>query len=218
MITEKLTLKTETVFSDDRLNRYLLRKEWDNKKPKATIIMTNPSDADLITIDYTTLYILNNISKLDFGSVDIVNLSSKVTTKLNAKLDLDVEIEKDNAEFILKSAEKSDKIIIAWGKIGENNQRVRMAQDNLLKILQPFKDKLCCIAESEEGESGFHPLAPQIRFEWILKNFVPPKPKEAVEKKKKVVKPINEKVSEPVVSDEAVNPEVINSEIPAENS
>ena len=48
MITDKLTMKTETVFSDDRLNRYLLRKEWDNKKPRAAIIMTNPSFADLL--------------------------------------------------------------------------------------------------------------------------------------------------------------------------
>lgn len=198
MLTEKLILKTETVFSDDRCNRYLLRKEWDAKKPKATIIMTNPSDADLITIDYTTLYILNNISKLDFGSVDIVNLSSKVTTKLNAKLDLEVEIEKENAEFILKSAEKSDKIIIAWGKIGENNQRVRMAQDNLLKLLEPFKNKLCCIAESEDGESGFHPLAPQIRFNWFLKDFIPPKHKEPVKEKKKAVKMLTQKVNEEI--------------------
>ncbi|MBR1436980.1 MAG: DUF1643 domain-containing protein [Synergistaceae bacterium] len=196
MLTEKLTLKTETVFSDDKSNRYLLRKEWDAKKPKATIIMTNPSAADLMTIDYTTLYILNNISKLDFGSVDIVNMSSKVTTKLNAKLDLDVEIEKENAEFILKSAEKSDKIIIAWGKIGENNQRVRMAQDNLLKLLEPFKAKLCCIAMSEDGESGFHPLAPQIRFEWVLRDFIPPKPLEAVKGKKKLVKPVASKISD----------------------
>ena len=206
MLTEKLTLKTETVFSDDRCNRYLLRKEWDAKKPKATIIMTNPSAADLMTIDYTTLYILNNISKLDFGSVDIVNLSSKVTTKLNAKLDLEVEIEKENAEFILKSAEKSDKIIIAWGKIGENNQRVRMAQDNLLKILQPFKDKLCCIVESEDGESGFHPLAPQIRFNWFLKDFIPHKHKEPVKEKKKAVKTLNQKVNEEIPPIEAVNP------------
>ena len=206
MLTEKLTLKTEIVFSDDRSNRYLLRKEWDIKKPKATIIMTNPSAADLMTIDYTTLYILNNISKLDFGSVDVVNLSSKVTTKLNAKLDLDVEIEKENAEFILKSAEKSDKIIIAWGKIGENNQRVRKAQDNLLKILQPFKDKLCCIVEAEDGESGFHPLAPQIRFEWFLRKFIPPKPKKEIKEKKKAVKTLNQKVTEEVTSVEPVNP------------
>lgn len=88
MLTEKVLTKTETIFSDDRLKRYLLRKEWDTKKPKATIIMTNPSAADLMTMDYTTLYILNNISKLDFGAVDIVNLSSKITTKLNASEDL----------------------------------------------------------------------------------------------------------------------------------
>ena len=205
MITDKLTLRTETVFSDDRSRRYLLRKEWDSKKPKATIIMTNPSAADLVAIDYTTLYILNNVSKLDFGSVDIVNLSSKVTIKLNAKLDLDVEIEKENAEFILKSAEKSDKIIIAWGKIGENNQRVRIAQDNLLKLLEPFKDKLCCIAESENGECGFHPLAPQIRFEWFLRKFIPPKPREEVKEKKKTAKPNTSKVSEEVPPVESVN-------------
>ena len=109
------------MFSDDRSRMYLLRKEWENKKPKATIIMTKPSAADLVVIDYTTLYILNNISKLDLCSVDIVNLSSKVTLKLNAKLDLDVKIKKENAEFIPKSADKSDKIIIVLEKISENN-------------------------------------------------------------------------------------------------
>ncbi len=125
MITDKLTMRTETVFSDDKLNRYLLRKEWDNKKPKATIIMINPSVAELLTLDYTTLYILNNISKLDFGAVDIVKMTSRITTKLNVKEELDVEIEPTNAEFITKSAEHSDIVIIAWGKLGENNKKVR---------------------------------------------------------------------------------------------
>ena len=184
MLTEKVLLKTETVFSDDRRNRYLLRKEWDAKKPRATIIMTNPSAADLMTMDYTTLYILNNISKLDFGAVDIVNLSSRITTKLNASEDLGLDIEKENAEFILKSAEKSDKIIIAWGKIGDNNKKVRAVQDKLLTILKPFKDKLFCIASSEDGDSGFHPLAPQIRFQWVLKAFTPPVLPEQTEKNK----------------------------------
>ena len=184
MLTEKVLLKTETVFSDDRRNRYLLRKEWDAKKPRATIIMTNPSAADLMTMDYTTLYILNNISKLDFGAVDIVNLSSRITTKLNASEDLGLDIEKENADFILKSAEKSDKIIIAWGKIGDNNKKVRAVQDKLLTILKPFKDKLFCIASSEDGDSGFHPLAPQIRFQWVLRAFTPPVLPEQTEKNK----------------------------------
>ena len=184
MLTEKVLLKTETVFSDDRRNRYLLRKEWDAKKPRAKIIMTNPSAADLMTMDYTTLYILNNISKLDFGAVDIVNLSSRITTKLNASEDLGLDIEKENADFILKSAEKSDKIIIAWGKISDNNKKVRAVQDKLLAILKPFKDKLFCIASSEEGDSGFHPLAPQIRFQWVLKAFIPSALPEQTEKNK----------------------------------
>ena len=131
MLTEKVMLKTETVFSDDRLNRYLLRKEWDTKKPRATIIMTNPSATDLMTMDYTTLYILNNISRLDFGAVDIVNLSSRITIKLNVNEDLGADIEKENTETVV-----------------------------------------------------FYPLAPQIRFQWVLKTFTLPVIREQTEKNK----------------------------------
>jgi hypothetical protein len=172
MQTDKAVLKTEAIFSDDKKQRYLLRKEWDAKKLKATIIMTNPSTADMFVMDYTTLYIMNNIVKLDFGTVDIVNLVSKMTTKLDVKNDL--EIDEENFSVICKSAEKADKVILAWGKLGENNKKVREVQDMLLDRLKPFRVKLCVIA-SGSGESGFHPLAPQIRFSWILKNYEPPK-------------------------------------------
>jgi hypothetical protein len=174
MQTEKATVKTEAIFSEDRRHRYLLRKEWEAKKPRATIIMTNPSTADMLTLDYTTRYIMNNIVKLDFGSIDIVNLTSKMTLKLDVPKDLDIKLDDENIDYIIKSAEKSEKIIIAWGKIGENNKKVRDAQDCLLEHLKPFKDKLCVIA-NENGGSGFHPLAPQIRFSWALKKYEPPK-------------------------------------------
>jgi hypothetical protein len=176
VLTEKAVIKTEVAFSEDRRHRYILRKEWDTKKPKATIIMTNPSTADMLMMDYTTLYIMNNIVKLDFGMVDIVNLVPKMTTKLNVKKDLDVD--EENFNVICKSAEKSDKVILAWGKLGENNKKVRDVQDILLERLKPFKDKLCVIA-SGNGDSGFHPLAPQIRFSWILKKYEPPKAPES---------------------------------------
>jgi hypothetical protein len=130
----------------------------------------------MLTMDYTTLYIMNNIVKLDFGSIDIVNLVSKTTTKLHVKEDLKSNAE--NLDFIIKSAEKSDKVILAWGKLGENNKKVRNVQDVLLEHLKPFQEKLCVIA-SESGASGFHPLAPQIRFSWILKKYEPPSPPES---------------------------------------
>jgi hypothetical protein len=172
MLTEKATMRTETIFSDDRRHRYLLRKEWDAKKSKATIIMTNPSTADILMMDYTTLYIINNLVKLDFGTVDIVNLVSKPTTKLQVKQDLDVTMDPVNLDHIVKSAEKSNNIIIAWGKLGENNKKVRDLQDDLLGYLKPFKEKLFEIAD-EHGHSGFHPLAPQVRFTWVLKKYEP---------------------------------------------
>jgi hypothetical protein len=182
MVTDKVVMKTETIFSDDRSHRYLLRKEWDSKKPKATIIMTNPSTADIMMMDYTTLYIMNNLVRLDFGAVEIVNMVSKTTTKLKANEDVDSENDdEENIRHIVQSAERSDNVIIAWGKLGENNKKVRDVQDKLLERLKPFKDKLFVIA-SEKGESGFHPLAPQIRFTWVLKKFDMPEKMDAKEK------------------------------------
>lgn len=98
-------MRTETVFSDDRLNRYLLRKEWDSKKPRATIIMTNPSAADLLTLDYTTLYILNNffIAKgLGFGYQEILNMPVKILHWYVERLIRHIEDENK----ALKSAQK----------------------------------------------------------------------------------------------------------------
>jgi hypothetical protein len=170
MLTEKASVKTETIFSDDRRNRYLLRKEWDAKAPKATVIMTNPSTAGILMMDYTTLYILNNLVRLGFGSVDIVNLTSKATTKICVKEDMESVMDAVNLDYIVKSAEKSDKVVIAWGKLGENNKKARDLQDDLLVHIMPFHDKLCEIADGKGG-SGFHPLAPQIRFKWVLKKY-----------------------------------------------
>ena len=63
-------------------------------------------------------------------------------------------------------------------------KKVRAVQDKLLEMLRPFKDKLFCIASSEDGDSGFHPLAPQIRFHWVLKVFTLPAITEQTEKNK----------------------------------
>ena len=65
MIIEKSLMKTEAKFSDDRVYRYVLSKEWNNKKPRAMVIMTNPSSAGEVVLDLTTLYTINNLVGLD---------------------------------------------------------------------------------------------------------------------------------------------------------
>ena len=60
----------------------------------------------------------------------------------------------------------SNAIIIAWGSIGNNSQRVRNRQDELLEILEPYANKLYQI-----GEKGYHPLTPAIRANWKLEPY-----------------------------------------------
>lgn len=82
MEIEKSTITTEVHYSEDRHHRYLLYKEWDSSLKKATIIMLNPAIANAVTMDLTTMYIINNISKLGYGSVEIVNIFSKLNERL----------------------------------------------------------------------------------------------------------------------------------------
>ena len=171
MIVEQGLMSTEVIFNDDKTERYLLRKVWNEDKPLVSLIMTNPSSANAITIDMTVHYSICNLYKLGYGAVDILNMTSTISTKIDTKSM--ISISDTNVEQILKSAEKSDKVIIAWGKIGENNKKIRLIQLKLLDKLQPFQEKLYWIS-SETGNSGFHPLAPQIRFDWYLERFVMP--------------------------------------------
>ena len=68
------TLTTHAVFSDDGRKRYLLSKSWDESKPKLAIVMLAPSEASGIALDSTTQLVLNNVTRLGYGSVAIVNL------------------------------------------------------------------------------------------------------------------------------------------------
>lgn len=167
MIIEKSVMKTEVKFNDNKEYRYLLKKEWDVKKKKAMVIMINPSIANEVSMDFTTLYTLNNLQKLGYGSVDIVNLYPKVTNKLKVD-EVSVEEIKINDDLILEIAEKVDTIIIAWGKKGENSKKIETRQKQLISTLSKFEEKTFLIAD-EKNNLGFHPLSPQIRFSWILK-------------------------------------------------
>lgn len=158
-ITEKSTMKTEVIFSDDRQHRFLLRKEWDKSKKKVVVIMVKPSYADAMLLDQTTMYVINNLHRLDFGGVDIVNVCSSLDGLSSAE----EHIEKENLEHILASAAKADSIIIAWGKAGDSSKAVLKQQDYVVSQLEQYMDKLWMIE--------FHPLAPRMRGQWKLEKF-----------------------------------------------
>ncbi len=169
-ITEKSITKTDVIFSEDRQHRYLLRKSWNKNKRKAMVIMINPSSANEVNMDYTTMYVINNLSKLDYGTVEIVNIYSKIDTKIQVTtLENDLS-DIDNDKQLLQSAKETDTIIIAWGKCGENNAKIKERQLDVLEMLEDYVEKFHAI-QGKFGRTGFHPLAPEVHSDWILAKY-----------------------------------------------
>ena len=167
MKIEKDTIKCEAIFNDSHTHRYLWKRVWDKDKPLVAIIMLNPCQADNIITDTTTSLVVNNVAKLEkYGGVEILNLYSKLTTKLNFK-EKDEELnDQENDSYILKSVESSSITILAWGKASNSNQRIEERAVQVINLLMPYKEKLYMI--SDGTRVGLHPLTPSIRSKWIL--------------------------------------------------
>ena len=166
-VIQKSSLRTEAVFNDEMTHRYILKKEWNKNKPKATIVMINPSSANEMEIDMTTMNVINNLNRLDYGAVDIVNLFSLICPKISMKYSMSELVDVDNDIYIEKSALKSDIVIIAWGSVGEGVRKIMNRQQELLDKLKPFNDKMYIIYDPYSNKA-MHPLCPRIKQQWRL--------------------------------------------------
>lgn len=167
MITEKNTIKCEAIFNEDHTHRYLWKRVWDRDKPIAAVIMLNPCQADNIITDTTTSLVVNNVARLeDYGGVEIVNLYSKLTSKLRfTEADEDLN-SKENDSYIVKSVETSSIAILAWGKATNSNARIEERAVEVINKLLSYQEKLYMIFDGER--IGLHPLTPSVRGNWIL--------------------------------------------------
>lgn len=157
---EKCSIKTETIYNDDKTHRYSLRKVWDHSKPSAAIIMISPSDkANIVCCDVTTTYVVNNCYSKGFGSVEILNIYSKLSENK-------FESTPENDQHILDACKRADTIILAWGK-GQTKRSVKKRIADVVNMLSPYQEKLIEIADSK-GKSGYHPLCAAVRLNWNL--------------------------------------------------
>ena len=173
MLTEKDTIKCEAIFNDEHTHRYLWRRVWNKEKPTACVIMLNPCIADNIITDTTTTLVVNNIARLEkYGGVEIVNIYSIVTNKLNFRWNSDKDLNsEDNDNYIIKSAESCDTIILAWGTGVTTNNHIMARIKDVMEILKEYTDKMYVISDGEK--KGHHPLVPSVRSLWILEKYAP---------------------------------------------
>lgn len=171
MLIEKDTIKCEAVFNDDRSHRFLWKRVWNKDKPLVTVIMLNPCLSDNIITDTTTTLVTNNIARMErYGGVIVVNLYSLLTNKLNFRWNSDADLsEPENDSYILKAANESEAVILAWGKAADTNLRIADRAEQVLKLLEPCAEKMFLISDGER--SGLHPLTPALRSAWQLEAF-----------------------------------------------
>ena len=153
-------LTTEAIFSEDMKKRYLLHKEWDTEKPQCAIIMIAPSDADGVSLDRTTLQVLNNSVRLGFGGVYILNLFSTIDDFTLSHAEVNDE---ENMDVFIMILDKVDTIIYAPGVGKVKNQTFIERQKQVIKTLQPHEGKLQCLCDGEGKARLQHPLSPAVR-------------------------------------------------------
>lgn len=166
MITEKTSIKTEAVYSEDKQKRYSLSIEWDKQKPKAVVIMVSAGQTNGVAFDNSTNLVLLNLVSLGYGSVKVVNLFATIG---NGKAVIEKEHDEENIKQILNNAANADTIIYAVGTGHSTNKSFRERQQELLEKLIQYEDKLMCIADAG-GQKFYHPLCPKVR-RWTLEPF-----------------------------------------------
>ena len=112
----------KALISDCGKYRYELHREWDKSKRKVLFIMLNPSTADGLNNDLTTIRCINFAKKWGYGGIMIGNIypfRAKRPKDLRKWLN-DPAIPLDrgyrtNCVHVEEMAQQTDLIICAWG-------------------------------------------------------------------------------------------------------
>ena len=183
MITEKDTIKCESIFNDERTHRFMWKRVWNKDKPLVAVAMLNPSQADNLLTDNTSALVCNNVAGLEeYGGVIVVNLFSRLTNKLCFRWNSDDDLnDPENDRYIKRAAEECSTVILAWGKAADTNQRIAARAAQVLALLREYETKLFLLSDGER--IGLHPLTPALRSQWLLEPFQypvePPTPEPA---------------------------------------
>ena len=159
MTKEKNTIRTELLFDNNGESKLKLSVEWDKNKKKACVIMLRFGKGDGIYFDKSTNQCVKNLSSMDYGGFDIVNLFSSS----------DMEMNDTNIDTIKNAVAVADTVVYAVGVGKKNYKAFQPAQSLILPIIESVREKLFCISDSD-GNGFYHPLCPKVDT-WHLTKF-----------------------------------------------
>ena len=141
-------MKKDAVISALGQHRYSLSRIWDEDKGKVLFIMLNPSTANAIHDDPTTIRCINYAKKWGYGGIMIGNIypfRAKRPRDLNKWInDTTVFVygaQRTNKAHVQEMAQKADMTICAWG--GNHPGTPRWINDlGNLHFLELCKDRV----------------------------------------------------------------------------
>jgi len=115
--------------------------------------MLNPSTADHKLDDPTIRRCTSYAKSWGFGSLEVVNLFAYKTSSPKELFAAKEPVGEQNDQYILKSAAKADRIIVAWGNLRELSSRT----GKVLQLLSTYRNKIKVLRISLLG-APCHPL------------------------------------------------------------
>lgn len=146
-------LENDAVISDCGKYRYLLRRTWDHKKPRALLIMLNPSTADANADDATIRSCVRLLRGLGYGSMEVVNVFGYRATNPDELAKQIDPIGPNNHRSIEAAILRCDVAICAWGAYPPASQYATEP----LNIVRSHRPVVYCFGKTKAGAPK-HPL------------------------------------------------------------
>lgn len=152
-----LITNRSTIFSPDRLYRYVLWREWLFGKGVVMFIGLNPSTADETVNDPTVRRCIDYAKRWGFAGLFMTNLFAYRATLPRVMKAYSQPVGPENDLWLQRCAHESDVVVAAWGKEGPFRGRDR----EVLNLLADLR----CLGTNNNGTPK-HPL-------YLLKTLTP---------------------------------------------
>lgn len=141
-------ISSEAVFSICGKFRYWLSREWGLESPFGVFLLMNPSNADPLRLDLTTMICTNLAVHWGWRGFGIVNLDPGINSTPKNPASLSTDVLNENDYWINSAHNLADYFVLA---VGNNNHSKMIKEIRRLKLSEPFH------AIDKKGKGGGYP-------------------------------------------------------------
>lgn len=146
-------VESDAVISDCGQYRYLLRRNWDDTKPRALFVMLNPSTADAEQDDATIRSCIRLCKSWNYGSFEVVNLYGIRATNPKTLPSFNDPVGPKNDRIAAAAIGRCDTPICAWGADKMAKRRAR----KFWNLIRTYRPAAFCLGKTKGGAPR-HPL------------------------------------------------------------